>query len=45
MKSMNSHAAEAEIHKIGVQKMVKAGGGMSKLGMEMDGFLTHLITL
>lgn len=42
---MNCHIPEAEIHKVGVQKMVEARGGLSKLSIELDGFLSHLITL
>jgi hypothetical protein len=40
---MNSHAEEAEIHKSGLQQMVKSRGSLEILGL--DGFLAHLITL
>lgn len=40
---MNPYAEGAEIHKSGLQEMVRAAGGLPNLGM--DGFLAHLVTL
>ncbi|CAM1509723.1 Fc.00g000580.m01.CDS01 [Cosmosporella sp. VM-42] len=42
-ESMNDHVNEAQIHKKGLQQMVKVNGWLKSLGL--GGFLPHLITL
>lgn len=42
-QSMNPSAEGADIHKSGLQEMVRAAGGLPSLGM--GGFLAHLVTL
>lgn len=40
---MNCATEEADIHRNGLKQMVKARGGLEKLGL--DGFLAYIITL
>ncbi|KAH7307995.1 hypothetical protein B0I35DRAFT_442620 [Stachybotrys elegans] len=42
-EAMNNHMKEAQVHKRGVEQMVKAQGGLSNLSL--GGYLAHLITL
>lgn len=43
METLSSNEEEADIHKMGLQQMVKANGGLQRLGL--GGFLSHTIVL